>query len=270
MKRNKFKRLFFGLLTLGFAGMLVFSLSVLLPMILEQRESAQANEQLAQHINFAPPTQMGTQEGSGPPREPVEGESRNPIYDIPFPTVDFEALAEINPNVVGWLFLEGTPINYPVVHWRDNVRYLHHLFDGRRNAAGTLFVDSHNERGFGNKHTIIHGHHMRDGSMFAVLESYRSQEFFEENPYILLMTPERNYVIQVFAGYVASVFDNSWQTEFIGFTAFDEWIRESKERSDFTSNVAVDGRDRVITLSTCSYVFNDARFVLLGKLVPVG
>ena len=264
-RRNTFKRIFFTVLGLVFTVTLVISANMVFSIVSEQRESARLYEDLGRLVYF-PQERLPTQTQYVPVPGNSPGEEEY-IAMPAFPVVDFAALQEINPNVVGWLVLEGTVINYPVVHWSDNDRYLHRLFDGTRNAAGTLFVDSRNQRGFEDLHNIIHGHHMNDGTMFAVLLEYRSQEFFEAHPQMLLMTPEGNYIIQIFAGYVADVRENSWQIHFNSYTEFDEWIRQSIARSDFTSNLRVGASDQIITFSTC---FHDARYVVLGKLIPVG
>lgn len=271
-RKNRTKRILLALLSIGFALMLMISLTMVASTVLESQQGIRVYDALAEHVVFAPPPNLETQEREptpeGVPEGGAEGGQEGGAYvpAVHFPTVDFGALLEINPNIVAWLVLENTIINYPVVHWTDNDRYLHHLFDGTRNAAGTLFVDYRNQRGFVDKHTIIHGHNMRDGSMFALLESYRSQAFFEEHPQFLLITPEGDYVIEIFAGFVAGVWEDSWMIGFHSYSEFDEWIRASRERSDFTSDVAVSGRDQVITMSTC---FDHYRYVLLGKLVPV-
>ena len=189
--------------------------------------------------------------------------------NITLPVVDFDALREINPNVVGWIWLEGTPINYPVVHWEDNYRYLTHLFNGQWNPSGAIFVDTFNSPGFVDPHTIIYGHHMNDGSMFAALERYNSQAFFDDNPYIFLLTPERNYVIKPFAGYLADVQMASWELEFDGLADLEDWIEYSRSKSDFISDVEVRGMHRIITLSTCSMAFYDARYVVAGRSIPI-
>ena len=267
-RRNTFKRVLFTCLTIVFAVMLGISANRLISTVLEQRESTRVYDALAEHVTFVPPIlQPGTQHV--PPQEGGEAPGEEIAPEPVFPTVDFAALAEINPNIVGWLVLEGTVINYPVVHWRDNDRYLHRLFDGTRNPAGTLFVDSRNAPGFSDLNNIIHGHHMRDGSMFATLYRFQSQEFFDAHPQMLLMTPERNYIIKLFAGYAANIREESWQIDFNSYTEFDQWIRDSIARSDFTSNVHAGARDRIMTFSTCTTFSDNARYVVLGKMVPV-
>jgi len=254
-------------------------LFMLITMSSMYREGAETYESLMQHLTVVPPrgpVPIQTPAAPEPPDgEPMEApdEDRPGVFRLPdhivLPEVNFAALYEINSDVVGWLILEGTPIHYPVVHGSDNVHYLHHLFDGRRSNVGTLFVDTYNLPGFVDRNTIIYGHHMQDGSMFAALENYNSQAFFDANPWIFLLTPEGNYVIQLFAGYLTDVYASSWRRDFADDSDFETWIRERRDRSDFVSTVEVGPTDRVVTLSTCSTVFFNARYVVVGKLTPI-
>lgn len=130
--------------------------------------------------------------------------------------VDFEALARINPDVAAWLILEGTALSYPVVQGQDNEYYLDRLFDGSYNASGCLFLDSRCEARFASPNSIVYGHHMKDGSMFAALDGYKEQEFYEAHPSLLLLTPGGDYEAQVFSAYVAPTDAAAWRLDFEG------------------------------------------------------
>jgi sortase B len=189
--------------------------------------------------------------------------------DIELPRVDFDALREINPNIIGWIILEGTPINYPVVQGSDNDFYLTHLFDGTFNPSGAIFMDYLNNPNMTDPHTLIYGHHMQNGSMFAAIELYVSQAFYEEHPFIFYITPERDYVIKPFTGYTTDVWSPSWQLEFDNDAQKESWIAGRRARSDFASNTTALTSHRFVTLTTCSMTIRDARYVLTGILMPV-
>ena len=108
--------------------------------------------------------------------------------------VDFEALKTMNKDVVGWIrFDEPAQINYPVVRTTDNEKYLNTTFEGKKNAAGALFVDYCNAEDFTDKNTFIYGHNMKNGSMFGQLRKYKNNAFCEEHPYFYIYTQmERN------------------------------------------------------------------------------
>ena len=105
--------------------------------------------------------------------------------------MDFETLRASGPDIIGWLTLLNTAINYPVTQTDNNEYYLKHLYDGTYNKAGCLFADYENKADFSDRNTIIYGHNMRDGSMLAVLNEYDEQRYFDEHPQMYLMTPER-------------------------------------------------------------------------------
>lgn len=111
---------------------------------------------------------------------------------------------------------------------------------------------------------IVYGHHMKNSTMFSGLTEYKKQEFYNAHPTILIMTPEQNYRIEVFAGYVANVKDNAWEVDFGADTVFEDWQKSVKERSCFESEITPVATDRIVTLSTCSYEFDNARFVIFG------
>ena len=261
---SKKRKIIVFLLVPFFVLALLLSLTQIIAIQNTYRESALLYDTLTRHLEFAP---LGHQRIE---RDLTEVEE---VFVLPehiqLPEVDFAALKEINPDIVAWIILEGTPIHYPVVQGENNTHYLNHLFDGRRNAAGAIFVDSYNQADFTDRNTIIYGHHMRDGSMFAVLERFSSQEFFEEHPYVFLLTPQGNYVIQLLAGYTANVSMSGWQLGFDGDMSVEEWIGERRERSDFISEIETRPTDRFVTLSTCSWAFYDARYVVVGRLIPI-
>ena len=183
------------------------------------------------------------------------------------PSVDFAALSRINRDIVGWLYCEGTQINYPVVQGSDDEYYLDHLFDGTQNANGCLFLDSRVGASFSSVHSIIYGHHMRSGAMLAALDGYKRQSFYETHPTMLLITPAATYEVQLFAGYVADPAEDAWKVGFANDDDIQAWIDAAVARSTFTSDVKPKPGDRLLTLSTCSYEFGDARFVVVGIMV---
>jgi len=285
MRRRVFKRFLFYTSSCFIVAMML-SLLMLFATLSAYREGALAHDTLMAHVVAAPSQQeqlVRVYDRAVPPEEPKpepepEPEPEEEVfvretftlpYYITLPEVNFDALREINPNAVAWLLLEGTPINYPVVHWEDNYRYLDHLFNGTRNRAGAIFVDSYNQPGFVDQNNILYGHNMRDGSMFAALERYRSQAFFDANPWIFLLTPEGNYVIQLFAGFVTDVYGPSWRLEFADEEDFLAWVYQARNRSDFVSDVEVDPRDQLMTFSTCSFAFHNARYVIVGRMLPI-
>ncbi|MCI9336914.1 MAG: class B sortase [Lachnospiraceae bacterium] len=193
--------------------------------------------------------------------------------DLPPIAVDFQALQAVNEDVCGWLYCGGTPINYPVLQGEDNDAYLHHSYDKAYAGAGSIFVEALNSRDFADANTIVYGHHMRDGSMFACLDKWAQEGFYESHPVAWLLTPKQDYRIDLFAGYTTSGYSDTY-TIFTGPCGeLEEYLERSMGQSDFASGIpkeaATDPQNRYVVLSTCAYVFTDARYVLHGVLVPV-
>ena len=184
-------------------------------------------------------------------------------------TVDFDKLLEQNPDVRGWVYCEGTNISYPILQGQDNQYYVHRLIDGSEAVAGSIFMDYRNSPNFSDLSTVIYGHHMRDGTMFGSLEDYRSQSFYDLYPTMTLYTPEGDYRIEFFSGT-----SEDGDYEFVEFNfdsdeAFMNYVQDLRARSEFTSDVEVQPGDRLISLCTCAYNRLNARFMLVGKLVPI-
>lgn len=239
----------------------------------EYRSGEQLYEELTQyvHLDTAPAEEKTTEEpdpthATAPAMTPEETESVAETDDTDWPTVDFEALQAINPDVVAWIFIEGTNINYPVVQGTDNSYYLDHLVDGSYNGAGTIFMDYRNESDLSDKHSVFYGHHMQNGTMFNQITKYKDQAFYDEHPVCLVMTPDGNYKLEFFAGYVIDLNSQAWKLEFASDEEFALWLEDAVSRSTFISTVEPTAQDRVVTFSTCTYEYNDARYVLVGVL----
>lgn len=186
------------------------------------------------------------------------------------PLVDFETLKESGPDIIGWLTLPDTVINYPVTQTEDNEYYLRHLYDGTANKTGCLFADYENAADFSDRNTIIYGHNMRDGSMFATLNAYDSQEYFDTHPKMYLVTPEGGYVMEIFTAFAAKPAESGsdtspWRLEWKDDGAYTTWLHAMQERSVVETDVTVTSSDQVLTLSTCT-PGGEARFIVMGKL----
>lgn len=197
------------------------------------------------------------------PEEIEETEKEKPPI-----TVDFKNLLKENNEVVGWLYCDDTPINYPVVQSGDNNTYLKSGLDNKYLISGTIFTDFRNsEPGF-DENYIIYGHNMRNSSMFGTIDNYSSQSYYEKHPYLYFLTPEANYKIKALAGKVVPYNDKIYQIkpdtdEF--YNHLEGIIKNSSFKSDFDYNRG----DKIVTLSTCTNNSDRTRYVLIGKLVEL-
>ena len=187
-------------------------------------------------------------------------------------TVDFAGLKAENPDIVGWIYCEDTPINYPVVRGATNDTYLHTTVSGQHNSSGSIFMDYRCAPDLSCFNTIIYGHHMKNGSMFACLHKYSSQEFYEEHPVMWYLTPDRNYRLDLFAGYVGEA-DAPIYAIFADKAELTSYLEFARSKSNFRpledKAAAPEDISGIIVLSTCSYEYDDARYVVAGIPVPV-
>ena len=131
--------------------------------------------------------------------------------------VDWDGLRAINPDIVAWVYVPGTPINYPVVQGSDNQEYLHKAFDGSTGwlaSAGTIFLDASNTSDLSDRNNALYGHHMNDGSMFASLADFEDQDTFDSHRDIYVLTPQGNYRLKTFALVKTTGSDAIVQTSF--------------------------------------------------------
>ena len=196
-------------------------------------------------------------------------EEEQAVSDILWPEVDFDALRQINSDVVGWLYIEGTQVNYPILQGKDNNQYLYRMIDGKHNSAGSLFLDAGIAPDFSGQNNPVYGHNMKNGSMLAGITGYKKQAFYEEHPVALLMTPEQNYQILIFSAYVMDASGDAWETEFPEQT-LQPWLDQRMRKSYISADVIPTTRDKIVTLSTCTYETRNSRFLVHGILVPEG
>lgn len=229
-------------------------------------ESKDAYRNLAGYVGV--PEQTDSPEQATDPTETKQDDA-----DIVLPSVDFEALRENGPDIIGWLSLPDTVLNYPVTQTDNNEYYLNHLYDGTYNKVGCLFADYENRADFSDRNTIIYGHNMRDGSMFALLNRYDEQSYFDTHRQMYLVTPKGGYVMEIFAAFAAKPEESGsetspWQLSWKDDGAYTTWLTAMKERSAVESDVTVTCSDKVLTLSTCT-PGGTGRFLVMGKLVKV-
>lgn len=182
--------------------------------------------------------------------------------------VDFENLLLQNQDVVGWIYCEGTPINYPVAQSTDNAYYLRRALDGSYDIGGTVFMDYRSDSLLGNRNTLIYGHNMKNDTMFGTFVKYTDQSYYEAHPVLWYLTPQGNYKIELIAGFVTPE-NSSVYRDYSSRETLNANLQRAVEESTFCSDVELAGVEQIITLSTCSYEYEEARYVLLGALKKI-
>ena len=184
---------------------------------------------------------------------------------IPEIGINFDILNTINKDATAWLYCPSTVIDYPVMKADDYAYYLNHLPDGTYNVNGSLFIDYNCAPDFSDPLTIIYGHHMKSGSMFGSLKGYKEQKYFDEHPYIYLYTQEGNYRIELLYGCVIGA--GQWRERaFMYKENLDALLSYAAQNTTFESSAVYSEGDKVVAMSTCSYEFEDARYVVIGIL----
>lgn len=190
----------------------------------------------------------------------------------------FKTIRELNSDVVGWINVSNTLIDYPVVQTKDNSYYLRHNINKEYNYSGCPFLDYRNDikpdsktRSF-----IIYGHHRRNGTMFAQLKKYNEVDFYKENPVIRFDSIYERSEWIIFSNFRATT---SWatgtpfnyiQTEFKDDAEFLKFVEELKKRSLITTPVDIKADDKILLLSTCSYEKNNWRMIIAARRVRDG
>ena len=173
-----------------------------------------------------------------------------------------KSLLSINSDYKFWLNVEGTNIDYPVVQGSDNDFYLNHDFNKNYLPAGSIFLDYRNDFKT-DSNNVIYGHHMRNSTMFGQMEKFKDKEFFENNKIITLKTDDDTYEYEIFA---IGVYDADFAYNDVGFTDeedFNKFLNKILSKSMHSRDI-VSSKDQIITLSTCSYEYDNARTAIFA------
>lgn len=166
--------------------------------------------------------------------------------------INLSALRTVNPQVVGWIRIPGTKIHYPILQGEDNSYYLTHTWEGESNYCGSIFLETMNYPDFADFNTILYGHNMKNGSMFAALHDYTTLSFWEQSPYVYLVTDEGILRYEIFSSYNAAVDSPTYGLSFRQEQTREDYIQMAIENSDIDTGIIPKSTDRILTLSTCT------------------
>ena len=202
-------------------------------------------------------------------RKPVL-EFQRPAPVPPDPRAAIMDLISENPDTIGYIKIEDTKVDYPVVQGTDNEYYLNYTFDHIRATRGTVFLDCNVVYDPLNlpPHLLLHGHHMRDGSMFQNVSLYKGEKYFYEHPLVDFETLYQETIWQVFSVYICD--SNEYvPMSFRDGEAYVAYLKKTAERSMYPVEMEFSAEDRIMTLNTCSYEFSGAHTLVVAKLVEV-
>lgn len=180
--------------------------------------------------------------------------------------IDFARLKELNKDIIGWIRISGTIIDYPLVDSKDNSFYLNHSYDLQWSSYGSIFLDERNTPDFSDHHIILYGHNMKNQSMFGSLLDYKDQEYAYNHPTIKIMLPNEERMYQVFSAYTAHVDSSTYEIpkdNAVHKQMIDHMIANSMIQTD----VIPETGEQILTLSTCTSTDDQKyRFVVNGLL----
>lgn len=218
---------------------------------LSQYREAESTHQLSQQLAVKEPI-----------TEPVTElpEATVPLSNLPEPdgiaanmlTLDITALQEVNPDVLGWIRIPDTKIDYPLLSGEDNQQYLHTAWDGTANYAGSIYLEAQSSRDLSDFHSLIYGHNMANGSMFGNLILYSEQAFRDAHPYVYLNIGGTVHRYEVFAAYTAGIESDTYRIGFRSAGRKQQAIDYYQETSVISAPRQITPNDRILTLSTCT------------------
>lgn len=184
--------------------------------------------------------------------------------------VDFKTLQEINSDAIAWIrFDEPSVINYPVVKSSDNNEYLTKTFSNHENKLGAIFLDMRSRSDFTDKNSVIYGHNLNiGGEMFSQLNEYASEEFCKQHPYFYIYTPDgKKRTYKVFSAAVVKESAENYEMTFATEKEYIEYLQMCKDSSNYQVDVTLEATSKIVSLSTCTNVNEDERFLLQGVLI---
>ena len=239
-------------------------------------------EKLAEQTNSAAAVQEPVETPSVT-AEPTEAplEEKDPLaileemgVPIPEKEVDFADLQEnTNGDIYAWIHIPDTKIDYPVLqHPTDNSYYLNHNLDGSRGYPGCIYTEDYNKKDFTDPNTVLYGHNMKNGTMFAGLHKYGDSEYLEEHPYIYIYTEEGLLAYEIFAAYQSGdehilYAHDGFEDRKVYGKYLEEILSMRSMGSVLKEGAEVTEDSRIITLSTCISGKPDNRFLVQGVLL---
>jgi len=181
-------------------------------------------------------------------------------------TLSFEELQKINPEVIGWLTVNDTPIDYPITQTDNNEKYVNTNAEGQYTLSGSVFLDYRNSSDFDDFNSILYGHHMEKKMMFGALSDFADKEYFNSHKYGNLFFNGDNHGVEFFALVLTDAYNNNMFSPAISEKENQqEFIDYLFSNAKYLRNISVTTEDKLILLSTCTSDITNGRYILVGK-----
>ncbi len=199
--------------------------------------------------------------------KPEEPETPLDPYAEALAATDFDALREVNEDVVGWIMIPDTPISYPLLQGEDNQKYLTTTWQGAYSDVGSIYLECMNDPALSDFNTIVYGHRMLNGSMFASLKYYKKQDYWQEHPLIYVADDAGCKTYAIFAAYEAGVKEPTYRLWFDDETQRQDFLDFCGAESVIRTDIVPETDDRILTLSTCTGRGYGSRWVVQAVLL---
>ena len=188
-------------------------------------------------------------------------------------TLQVKQLQEQNADIVGWLEIENTNINYPVLQGTDNSYYMTHNYKKENSRNGSIFLDANYNWNIASNNLLIYGHNLGNGMMFQELLKYEKESFYREHPVIRFTTAEEDAEYEIISVFKSRVYHKSEKNVFRYYfflnseseEEYNQFVKNAKNASIYPIDETASYGDQLITLSTCSYYVEDGRFAVVGR-----
>lgn len=187
--------------------------------------------------------------------------------------LQIEKLQEQNSDIVGWIEIEGTNINYPVLQGEDNSYYMNHNYKKEENTYGSIFLDKDYDWSIPSSNLLLYGHNLQNGELFHDILNYKDKSYYEEHPVIRFTTEKEDSEFEIISAFYSRVYYKSETNVFRYYyfinadneEEYNEFIENAKESSIYDTGKTAEYGDQLITLSTCSYHTEDGRFAVVAR-----
>ncbi len=259
MKKKK-KSIPFIVVLVVCIAVLVVSLWQLATIFIEYKKGTDEYDKLQSYVSTEPTEESDATGEDGESEDETESDAETDQIQ----RVAVSELKAQNSDTVGWIQIPNTEISYPLMHTSDDSYYLNHTFSKKLNSAGSIFMETLNSADFSDLHTIIYGHNMKNGSMFAGLKNYSSASYLVAHPNVYIDLEDGTHAYQIFSVYEAEADSDSYTIGFAPDEVYEEYLKKIKDRSLYDTSVSVTKEDSVITLSTCTK-HGEKRFLVHAK-----
>ena len=187
--------------------------------------------------------------------------------------LQIEKLQEQNSDIVGWIEVEGTNINYPVLQGEDNSYYMNHNYKKEENTYGSIFLDKDYDWSIPSSNLLLYGHNLQNGELFHDILNYKDKSYYEEHPVIRFTTEKEDSEFEIISAFYSRVYYKNETNVFRYYyfinadneEEYNEFVENAKEASIYDTGKTAEYGDQLITLSTCSYHTEDGRFAVVAR-----